>query len=152
MSVYKSIESSTPGKPCKRKPENLRETLTAERVHHRLVKIGGGLSYSYAAMDVDEPTIDLLASAAAELDLLSQYKEVASGSVMNIGEKRMVLHHLLRGQPFGPVIKDGRDYGAFYRAEQDTCRRLCTQDTFRDSPGVYRQTIREGRADRHRRF
>ncbi|MFH2116339.1 MAG: glucose-6-phosphate isomerase, partial [Spirochaetota bacterium] len=56
--------------------------------------------------------------------------EVASGSVMNIGEKRMVLHHLLRGQPFGPVVKDGHDYGAFYRAEReragDFARRIRT--------------------------
>ncbi|OHD80198.1 MAG: glucose-6-phosphate isomerase [Spirochaetes bacterium RIFOXYC1_FULL_54_7] len=120
MSVYKSIESSTSWAALlARQPENLREALTADRVHHRLVSTGGGLSYSYAAMDLDEPTINLLAVAAAELDLLSQYKEVASGSVMNIGEKRMVLHHLLRGQPFGPVIKDGRDYGAFYHSEKD---------------------------------
>ncbi|MDX9959351.1 MAG: glucose-6-phosphate isomerase, partial [Spirochaetia bacterium] len=129
MNTYKSIESTTVWAALhERKPENLRETLTADRVRQRLAKTGGGLTYSYAAMDVDEPAIDLLASAAAELDVLAQYREVATGSIMNIGEKRMVLHHLLRGEPFGPVIKDGHDYGAFYRSEQaragDFARRI----------------------------
>ncbi|MFH2115640.1 MAG: hypothetical protein ABIJ86_14170, partial [Spirochaetota bacterium] len=64
MSVYKSIEASSSWSALlTRQAENLRETLTANRIQHRLVKIGGGLSYSYAAMDIDEPTIDLLASA-----------------------------------------------------------------------------------------
>ena len=120
MSVYKSIETTSAWTSLSHKqPENLRRTLTADRIQHRLIKMGGGLSYSYAAMDADEQTIELLASAAAELGLIPQYKEVASGSVMNIGEKRFVLHHLLRGSPFGPVVKNGRDYGAFYRAERE---------------------------------
>jgi glucose-6-phosphate isomerase len=145
MNTYKSIESTTAWATLrKRQPENLRDTLTADRVRQRLVKTGGGLSFSYAAMDIDEPAIDLLASAAAELDLLAQYREVASGSVMNIGEKRMVLHHLLRGQPFGPVIKDGRDYGAFYRAEQaragDFARRIRSGD-LRGSTGKRFQRV-----------
>lgn len=31
----------------------------------------------------------------------------------------MVLHHLTRGSPLGAVVKDGKDYGAFYRQEQE---------------------------------
>ena len=120
MSMYKSIEMSSIWKSLSLKqPENLCKAMTVDRVKNRLIKMGGGLAYSYAAMDVDEQTITLLASAAAELELLSQYREVASGSVMNIGEERQVLHHLLRGSPFGPVVKDGRDYGAFYRTEKE---------------------------------
>lgn len=120
MSLYKSIETSSTWKNLStRQPENLRKALTADRVRNRMIKLGGGLSYSYAAMDADEQTIELLASAASESGLISQYKEVASGSVMNVGEKRRVLHHLLRGEPFGPVVKDGRDYGRFYRSERE---------------------------------
>jgi glucose-6-phosphate isomerase len=120
MSDNKSLESSSAWTNLSvKKPENLRKALTADRIQARMIKMGGGLSYSYAAMDTDEQTIELLASIASELGLIPQYRDLASGSVMNIGEKRRVLHHLLRGEPFGPVVKDDRDYGAFYRAEQE---------------------------------
>lgn len=133
MHVYKSIETSSAWTRLRtRQPENLKIALTAERIRNRVIKLGGGLSYSYAAMDADEQTIDLLSSAASELGLIQQYKEVATGSVMNNGEKRRVLHHLLRGEPFGSVVKDGRDYGAYYRAE-------------RERAGNFARSIHEGR-------
>jgi len=102
----------------RREPEVLRGALTPERVASRTLPAGGGLSYSYAAMDVDDGTIALLASAATELGLVDQYRTLASGEVMNVGEGRMVLHHLARGTPCGPVVKGGRDYWAFYEGER----------------------------------
>jgi glucose-6-phosphate isomerase len=98
--------------------ENLVSVLTPERLAARMIDAGGGLSYSYAAMDADEKTIGILGDIAKELDLPGQYRKVASGEMMNIGEKRMVLHHLARGEPCGKVSRDGRDYHAFYESER----------------------------------
>jgi glucose-6-phosphate isomerase len=98
--------------------ENLASVLTPERLASRIVDAGGGLSYSYAAMDADEKAIDTLGKIAEELDLPGQYRRVATGETMNFGEKRMVLHHLTRGEPCGKVLKDGRDYHAFYDSER----------------------------------
>ncbi|MBU0928926.1 MAG: glucose-6-phosphate isomerase [Spirochaetes bacterium] len=101
-----------------RKAAPLSSALTPERIGERVIAAGGGLDYSYAAMDADDDTVSLLAGAAAELDLLGQYEAVATGELMNPGEGRMVLHHIARGTPCGPVVKDGRDYRAFYEAER----------------------------------
>jgi len=43
---------------------------------------------------------------------------LVDGAMMNTGEKRMVLHHLARGQLGSSVIYQGRDMGAFYRQEK----------------------------------
>ncbi len=102
---------------CRAKPEMLSEKLDASRIAGRVITAGGGLSYSYAAMDVSDETIRQLGVAASELGLIDQFRELATGAVMNTGEKRMVLHHALRGSPTGPVIVDGKDYTGFYAGE-----------------------------------
>ncbi|MBU0957027.1 MAG: glucose-6-phosphate isomerase [Spirochaetes bacterium] len=99
------------------KPEKLREVLNAQRIHERILPAGGGLSYSWAAMDLADRTVELLQAAADELGLIDQYRQVLSGQMMNRGEKRMVLHHALRGSPAGRVVVDGVDYSAFYASE-----------------------------------
>ncbi len=101
-----------------RKAEILAHVLTPARVAERIIPAGGGLTYSYAAMDADDATVAELGAAAATLDLMGQYRAVATGEIMNTGENRMVLHHIARGTPCGPVVKAGRDYRAFYAAEQ----------------------------------
>jgi len=101
-----------------RKAEVLAKVLNPGRVAERTIPAGGGLDYSYAAMDADEATLAELGTMAVALDLPGQYRAVATGEVMNPGERRMVLHHIARGTPCGPVIKDGRDYRAFYESEQ----------------------------------
>jgi len=111
-------ESSSWPSILARRAEDLAGVLTPERIASRSIPAGGGLSYSYAAMDADDTTIAMLASVAKELDLVGQYQAVATGQAMNPGENRMVLHHIARGTPFGPVVKDGRDYRAFYEGER----------------------------------
>ncbi|TFG84680.1 MAG: glucose-6-phosphate isomerase [Spirochaetales bacterium] len=98
--------------------EDLRKVLNSERVASRIIPVARGLSYSYAAMDVDNETLDLLADSANRLDLIGQYRALASGALMNIGENRMVLHHLLRGEPAGHVVRDGRNFRDFYEGER----------------------------------
>ncbi len=99
-------------------PADLRVTLTAEAVESRRADAGGGLTYSWAASDAGDDTIALLARLAGEQELVEKYRLLASGSRMNTGEDRMVLHHLTRGEPAGKVVRDGRDYRAFYEAER----------------------------------
>lgn len=98
-------------------PENLKKALNSERIQTRKIPAGGGLVYSYAAMDVSDKALQLLAQGAKELDLLEQYRRLLRGDIMNRGENRMVLHHALRGKPLGNVVVNGVDYSAFYERE-----------------------------------
>jgi glucose-6-phosphate isomerase len=63
-----------------------------------------------------------LQELADEQELIGKYKALLNGEMYNTGEKRKVLHHLLRGQQGQPVIENGKNIGDFYRKELD---RLC---------------------------
>ena len=91
--------------------------LDAARVLSCELPMGGGLSFNWAASPVDKGVIAVLRALAEEGQLVGKFRLLASGEVMNTGEKRMVLHHLTRGELAGKVVKDGRDYGAFYAGE-----------------------------------
>jgi glucose-6-phosphate isomerase len=93
--------------------------LTAERVKGCVAPMAGGLSYSWAAKQVDRPVLDALCGLAEEQELIAKYKALLDGEIFNTGEKRRVLHHLLRGQLGKAVIHNGKDLGAFYREELD---------------------------------
>ncbi|HUW68870.1 MAG TPA: glucose-6-phosphate isomerase [bacterium] len=119
MSEWKRIdETSVWSAISERQAERLARVLNPDRIARRIIRTGGGLDFSYAAMDADDETIRLLGMAAVELSLISQFRAVASGAVMNPGEHRMVLHHVTRGTPCGPVIVEGRDYRKFYETER----------------------------------
>ncbi|MDX9898645.1 MAG: glucose-6-phosphate isomerase [Spirochaetia bacterium] len=119
MNQWKRIDQSSMWQAIlERKAEDLALALTPQRIAKRMIGMGGRLEYSYGAMDADDETIALLGEATLEMDIIGQYRALATGSVMNAGEKRMVLHHISRGTPCGPVIKNGRDYRAFYEAER----------------------------------
>jgi glucose-6-phosphate isomerase len=119
MHSYKAIDDCAAWPAIAGTPAaSLGTLLTEASIRKRRMPAGGGLEYGYAAMDLADDTLALLYDAASELNLLGQYRSVAGGEIMNIGEKRMVLHHLLRGEPAGPVVKDGRDYRAFYEGER----------------------------------
>ncbi|MDR1029388.1 MAG: glucose-6-phosphate isomerase [Treponema sp.] len=93
--------------------------LNAQRVEQCQVPMAAGLTYAWAAKGVDEPVLESLKALAEEQDLMGKYKAILDGEVMNTGEGRKVLHHLLRGQLGKPVIHQGKDLGAFYRQELD---------------------------------
>jgi glucose-6-phosphate isomerase len=84
--------------------------------------MAAGLKYSWAAKAVDEECVKLLQTAAEEQELITKYKALLDGQMMNTGEKRKVLHQLSRGQQGQPVIENGKNIGDFYRKELD---RLC---------------------------
>ena len=86
----------------------------AKRVHDYSVPMACGLSYNYAAKAVDEAVIDALAAFAEEAQLSEKFECLYNGEVINTGEKRMVLHHLTRGQLGSNVVFDGNSKRSFY--------------------------------------
>lgn len=96
---------------------NFVENLTAQRVQSCVVPMALGLTYSWAAKAVDEPILDALQALAEEQELVAKYQTLVDGAVMNPGEKRLVLHHLLRGRLGKPVIYGGKNLGEFYTTQ-----------------------------------
>jgi len=103
----------------------LADLLTAERVRSADIPMGGGLTYNWAATPIDRATLACLGELAAEQGLVEKFARLAAGDVMNTGERRMVLHHLARGQlgpeaVLGPAGADGvrKDLRAFYEGER----------------------------------
>jgi glucose-6-phosphate isomerase len=101
---------------------NLAAELTADRVrgYECSYDVGAGetLAYNYAAKAVSDEIVARLAALAEEADVLSKYRMILSGEIMNTGEQRMVLHHLCRGELGGTVEHDGRDLRAFYEDQR----------------------------------
>ena len=90
---------------------NLAEVMTgekgAERVKKYSVPMAEGLVYHYAAKQVDDTVLDALKKLADEAQLAEKFKALYNGEVINTGEKRLVLHHMTRGQLGDAVIADG---------------------------------------------
>ncbi|GHV82342.1 glucose-6-phosphate isomerase [Spirochaetia bacterium] len=98
--------------------------LTAGRVGESKVPMAAGLTYSWAAKSVDAQVLKTLQALADEQELIAKYKALLDGEMINTGENRKVLHHLLRGQggvaaTGKAVIHEGKDLGAFYKTELD---------------------------------
>ena len=91
----------------------------AQRVASYAVPMAEGLSYHYAGKEVDGEILASLAKLADEAQLADKYTELYNGAVINTGEKRLVLHHLTRGQLGETVTADGVDKRAFYKKQQD---------------------------------
>ena len=88
------------------------------RVADYSTPMAAGLSYNYAAKEVDETVLAALAKLADEAQLIDKFQELFNGAVINTGENRMVLHHLARKQLGNPVVVDGVDKREFYVAQQ----------------------------------
>jgi len=113
--AYKALQSA--------QKVSLKSVLTAERIKNSNVKAGGGLTYNYAAMPVDDEIIQDLQELASEQEVLDKYKAILSGEVMNTGEKRLVLHQLTRGNCLGAKVEaDGEDKDEFYKAQLERIR------------------------------
>ncbi len=98
-------------------PAVLKKELTNTRVEAYSIPAGGSLNFNYAASPVYETHIELLQKLADEQQVIEKYHEVASGSVMNTGESRKVLHHLTRGKLSADVIEDDIDLERFYASQ-----------------------------------
>ena len=102
---------------------NLKEVMAgekgAERVKTYSVPMAAGLTYNYAAKEVDDAVLEKLEKMAKEANLVEKFEELYNGEVINTGEKRLVLHHMTRGQLGNKVIADGVDKRAFYVEQQN---------------------------------
>ena len=94
-------------------PVNLTEAMAgengADRVRKYSVPMAAGLAFHYAARQVDDKTLEVLGKLAEETQLAEKFEALYNGEVINTGEKRMVLHHMTRGQLGEGVAADGVD-------------------------------------------
>ena len=126
--TYKNLDSSSAFKQLQTMPaSNLKQVLNPSRIKAYHAKAGGGLTYHYGAMPIEEKHLNVLQQLSDELALTDKYQAVVDGQVMNTGEKRLVLHHLTRGQVGKPVHAEGEDKGAFYLAQLEKIRRFSDQ-------------------------
>ena len=103
-------------------PVSLKEVMSgaegAERVKKYQAPMGAGLVYCYAAKRADDVLIDALQALADEAELIEKYRALYEGEIVNTGEKRLVLHHLCRGQLGKDVFADGVNKREFYEGER----------------------------------
>ena len=104
------------------KKVNLKEAMTgengADRVKKYSVPMAEGLTYHFAAKQVDDNILSVLKKLAEEAQLTEKFAALYNGEVINTGEKRLVLHQLTRGQLGDKVMADGVDKRAFYVEQQ----------------------------------
>lgn len=102
---------------------NLAEVMSgangADRVKKYSVPMAAGLAFNYASKQVDDQVLAALAKLAEETQLAEKFEALYNGEVINTGEKRMVLHHMTRGQLGEAVEADGVDKRAFYVEQQN---------------------------------
>ena len=123
MTQWKNLDTlASFGELAKVQKVNLVEAMSgqngADRVKKYSVPMAEGLTYNYAAKQVDDQVIDALEKLAAEAELSDKFAELDNGAVINTGENRLVLHHLTRGQLGDTVTADGVDKRAFYVEQQ----------------------------------
>ena len=90
----------------------------AERVRNYSVKMAQGLDFNYGARAVNDEIIDALGELANETQLVEKYAALYNGEMINTGEKRLVLHHLTRGQLGEDVVAEGVNKREFYYEQQ----------------------------------
>ncbi len=90
----------------------------AERVRKYSAPMAEGMAFNYAARPVDDEILNVLGKLAEEAQLTEKFAALYNGEVINTGEKRLVLHHMTRGQLGENVTADGTDKRKFYTDEQ----------------------------------
>ena len=115
LESYKKLEAM-------KEPVNVKELMAGEngakRVKEYQMPMAGGMTYCYAAKQVDDKLLEVLQELADEAELADKYKALYNGAVINTGEKRLVLHQLTRGQLGDDVVADGINKREFYGAQQ----------------------------------
>jgi len=118
---YKDLDETKAGKRLLKGSAGikLKSLLTAERVKSAKVSGAAGWSYHYAAKAVDDEAVALLIELAKEQQVIEKYKAILDGAWANVGEERMVLHHLTRGQVGAPVVHEGKNLANFYASQNE---------------------------------
>jgi len=114
VSSYKELEAVA--------KVNLAEVMSGEngaaRVRNYSVPMAEGMVFNYASRPVDDAVLAALAKLAEETQLTEKFEALYNGEVINTGEKRLVLHHMTRGQLGDAVVADGVNKRDFYTGEQ----------------------------------
>lgn len=92
-------------------------SLDPARVRGCSTPLAAGLAYNWAAKPVTTEILAVLQELADEQELVTKFQALHNGAVVNTGEKRKVLHHLLRGQLGSAVSEKRKDLGKFYQKE-----------------------------------
>ena len=124
MITWKNLDTLASFKELKETQEvNLADVMSgnngAERVKNYSVPMAEGMAYNYAAKKVDDKTLAALKKLAEEAQLTEKFEALYEGEVINTGEKRLVLHHMTRGQLGKAVEADGVDKRTFYVEQQN---------------------------------
>ena len=120
MINWKNLDTlETYGELSKVNKVKLADVMSADRVKAYSVPMAEGLTYNYAAKQVDDKVLEVLAKLAKEAQLSEKFKALYEGEVVNTGEKRLVLHHMTRGQLGAAVEADGVDKRIFYVEQQN---------------------------------
>lgn len=98
--------------------EELSSADAEKRIGEYSVPMAAGLSYNYAAKQVNEQILKTMQELSDEAQLIEKFEALYNGEVINTGEKRMVLHHLTRTQLGKDVSADGVNKREFYLNEQ----------------------------------
>ena len=114
VSAYKELEAVA--------HVNLAEVMTgengADRVRKYSAPMAEGMAFNYASRPVDDAVLAALAKLAEEMQLTEKFEALYNGEMINTGEKRLVLHHMTRGQLGEAVVADGGDKRTFYTDQQ----------------------------------
>lgn len=120
---YKNLDTVSSFKDLKKlNPYNVKCNINKKRIEKYQITEGGGLTYSYATMPVDETHIETFQEMADECQVIEKYKAILNGERMNTGENRLVLHQLTRGQILNDVVADGENKGDFYKEQLNRIR------------------------------
>ena len=115
VASYKELEAVAKVNLC----EVMKGENGAERVRKYSVPMAEVMAFNYASKQVDEDVLAALAKLADETQLVDKFAALYNGEVINTGEKRLVLHHMTRGQLGDNVVADGVDKREFYTGEQE---------------------------------
>lgn len=90
---------------------DLTKALNEQRVKDYDVAVNDKLSFSYAAMPVNDTIIDHLQELTQEMNVIDRYEKLLDGHTVNTGESRKVLHQLTRGNVLeSKNVKDLEDF------------------------------------------
>ncbi len=109
------------------KPLDLATILDENRITNSTLPLAGDLFYNWAAMPIGKEHLKAFQQMATELQLVEKYRALLGGEVMNTSEKRLVLHHLVRGRVLGEkseVFADEEEKGQFYQQQLNNIKQF----------------------------
>ena len=90
----------------------------AERVKKYTAPMGADMDFNYGARAVNDEILCAMKELSEEAQLAAKFEALYNGEVINTGEKRLVMHHMTRGQLGEDVVVDGVNKREFYLEQQ----------------------------------